>query len=432
MIAALLTVVRRSPVNRLLPLLAVPGLWTVLYSSDSLWIGRWYDTALYLEAFAGIVVGPVLAVSAASLSAQNRREPGLTLERSFPRRRLDALIVVWTSHLVFAFAVLLVVAVAAGLRTVMAGAVGGPSWSILALAASVVALEVAFGVLVGAILPGLAAAGVTVVGLYGFYFWHARGEIQAGARRFFPVLQEHWDPMFVPRDPRIVVACGWCLALAALLLMASASLHGFGRPPLVALLVIASAAVACGGLLGSWQTSPGAGLFSAVRPADDVVCRSVGRGGQICVWNRDKAQFPALVDGYQAVEVAAGALPGFPTALVEPGIRPSPSPGVMEFLFVQGGPTAADVKAAILNTMTPDIPPDCPAVSNAPALQGHPWREFFLSVLSARVGVPSGADSAEMAPLVHRFSSQSRKSQDVWLRQAFLAASQCHVVPPLP
>lgn len=414
-------------------LLVIGGCWQALYSQDPLWGGRFIDTTLWAHTYALVVVGPLMATVAAWSTAS---APARLLDSVSPRT-MSTTSITWATTLVWASLAHLIVLLAACWRSASIAGAGLPAWSVVLLTEAVLGIQVAGGMVIGSVVRSrMLAPALALLIAYGTYVASVLSDADNGVHRFYPLIQEQWDPELLPSVSRLAWTTVWLCAVTALLLAAVAALQRRGRLAVSGwwagrLAAVALTAVVTCGLLTSFAVAPGATLLANVRPASDVVCRAAGPG-DVCVWRPDAYQLPKLQSGLRLAQTAAGSLPPFPQHLAEPLVSSTGRPVDEEILFPTGPTSAADAAATVLDALLPTPTGDCELATNPPELGGIPWDQLFGAVLYARANVPAegpGVDSPGFERQLKAVLAMPRRAQDTWLEEAFAAYEACRRIP---
>jgi hypothetical protein len=424
---------RHSVLGPLTALLVIGGCWQALYSQDPLWGGRSIDTTLWVHTYALVVVGPLMATAAAWSTAS---APARLLDSISPRT-LSTTSVTWATIMIWASLAHLLVLLAASWRSASIAGAGLPSWPVVMLTEAVLGAQLAAGMVIGSVVRSrvLAPALALLIG-YGTYVAYVLSDAGNSVHRFYPLIQEHWDPELLPSISRLAWTTVWLCAVTTLLLAAVAALQRSGRLAVsgwwaARLAAVALTAVVTCGLLASFTGPPGATLLAQVRPRSDVVCRAVGPG-DVCVWRPDAYQLPTLQSGLRLAQTAAGSLPGFPQHVAEPLISSTGRPVDEEILFPTSPSSAADAAATVLDALLPTPTGECDLATNPPELGGLPWDQLFGAVLYARANVPTegpGVDSPFFERQLKAVLGLPRPAQDAWLEEAFTAYQGCRRIP---
>lgn len=417
---------RWSPALVVAPVTLVVGMWGVLYSHEPLWLGRWLDTELYVESYSALIAGPVAAGTAAVAAANCRREGLATIITSTARGRFGALCMVWLTAVAWCCGIVLLVMIAAWGRTWTWSDFGlGVPW-VLFVTFAVVTLEVSLGVVAGAVLPRFAAAAAVVGGLYGFYYLHVQGDLSSPWRRYFPVIQEHWDPQFLPVPGRLLTAAIFCVSLGVLFVALATRVSG-DFVPLSIVAVAVSFAVVSGLYIATWDAASGASLYSRVRSQDDVLCREV-MDGRVCVWAGDRAQLDSLAAGYALAARGGRGLNVIPNDVVQTGI--STGRPTLQMLTAFAPEPPAFIGAAIVEMSVTD-PMDGCRFMTSPLIDGRPWRHVFTAVLLDRAGIGRESLGGKAESVVAQIDDLPRDRQLEWLDTGMQTYARCETVPPL-
>lgn len=420
---------RRSIAAHLAVPLIVVGCWSYLYSPDAPWLGRWLELSLSLHGFQAIIVGPTIAGACAWDLMRTRRRGDLLLASAFHSYAADA-----TARLVaglgWSTLVLTVVTLAASGRNLFHGLTGFPAASILALSLGLTCIEIAAALAIVTVVPSIASVGGFLLACYGAIFVHSRQQMRVGPRRFFPLIEEHWDPWAAPLDGRLILATVWCLGLSVLVLCTVGvfTTRPSGVLPTATAVV---SALALGFAMLAVKPTSADSYFSAVRLVRDSVCAD-DSPGRVCVWTPDAFQLPLLRKGYaQAARAADGAVE-MPVLLREQGLPDGGADSSIEFFFTTAPADANDVSGKLLEELTPVPAETCASLLNVESLGGFPLHFVVGDVLLGRAGIETTEEDPGLASAVQRVADAPRAAQDRWLRSAVSAIHDCGSVPPLP
>jgi hypothetical protein len=316
------------------------------------------------------------------------------------------------------------------LRNALAGHQGVPDLAVVGLGLGLVAVEIAGALTVASFVPGIAAVAVFLVVCYGGLFLHVQEEMPVGPRRFFPLIEEHWDPSATPLYGRLALATVWCLALSVSLLGLVGAIRG--RPAGLRFMAGVGAAAFCAAAAVLTFTPTAANsYFSAPRPAGDAVC-SDGAGGRVCVWAPDAFQLPVLRAGFSAAARAAAGAIEMPTLLREQGLPPGTTTNSAEFFFTSAPSSPTVVAAKVLEELVPLPAESCGRLLNVDSLGGYPLHFAVRDVLLWRAGVPVREPDSALANAVSHAVAAPRTEQDRWLAASISALRTCDAPPPLP
>lgn len=420
---------RRSLSARLVVPLAVVGCWNYLYMPDPSWAGRWLETSLNLHTFLAIIAGPSIG-AASCWDLMRARHRGDLLLSSSRRSFLADASARLVAGIAWSVVVLVLVTAAAMLRNVLAGQQGIPDLAVVGLGLGLVAVEIAGALTVASFVPGIAAVAVFLVICYGGLFLHVQEEMPVGPRRFFPLIEEHWDPSAAPLYGRLVLATVWCLAFSVALLGLVGAIRG--RPAGLRATAGVGAAVLCAAVVVFTFTPTTAdSYFSAPRTVRDMVC-SDGAGGRVCVWAPDAFQLPVLRAGFSVAARAAAGAVEMPTLLREQGLPSGSTPNSAEFFFTSAPSSPEVVAAKVLEELVPLPAESCGRLLNVDALGGFPLHFAVRDVLLRRAGVPVREPDSALANAVSHTVAAPRTEQDRWLVASISALRTCDAPPPLP
>jgi hypothetical protein len=422
-----LALARRSLAARLAIPLAVGGAWLYLYGSDPVWIGHWTDMSLNLQAFQVIIIGPAIAAACCWDLARARR-PGAIHDVALRSFASDALARMG-SGLLWDLVVIAIVTTAASVRNASASHAGLPECSVLAVGLAINCTQLALALALTVALPALPAVGVFLVVDFVALLLQSQQVMTVGPRRFFPLIDELWDPSAVPLRGRLALAAVWCAALGVAVICGAGWLT---RRPTRLAPTFAAALLAVSSGFGVYLLRPTSAesYFSAVRPISDRVCRAAGPR-QVCVWSRDRHQLPLLTSGLAAAVGASAGVIEVPLTVREQGISPGTDGTSLELALGTAPRSSAEVTEMLLQDLTPEPAETCTALWNASAVGGFPAQLLVETVLLHRAGLPSAVDRP-IAVAAARVEQLDRPAQDAWLRAALRAISTCTPLPDLP
>ncbi|WP_149180570.1 hypothetical protein [Streptomyces sp. TRM49041] len=436
MIRVLWTEMRRGESRWVAAVIAAVGLWHFAGddAATSDWVGWWAQTAVEVQVFAVMVMGPMTAAAAAWTAGRVHRFRTVAWAEATARGAWSQAVVVWASAMAWTVAAYaLLVAVAFG-RTAEVSAVTAPVWTPLLLGASVVGLQAAVGVAVGSLVPSRIVAPLVGIGWYGCLVALAlTGADGTGfPSALLPAIDEHWDMSFQPRAERLLTATAWCLSAGLSVLALPGLLRRRATRPRVALLLapVLVAAVSAGLLLTYRPAEPELAWAVRTPQPERPVCTTSGRT-TACLWPEDRHLLPVARGAAKAVDAALGSVPGLNRTFYERGLRPEDPATTGELPVMSAGTGQQDMTEQMMSASLP-LPPsgcDVPLMKQA---GGYPGTFFFEAVVRGRAGAPAPYWGDEFDAALGRFSATPRATQDGWIETAAEAIRACRPMPLLP
>lgn len=440
MIRLLWTEMRRGETKWIAAVLVGIGLWYFAGADagSSDWIGWWTQTAVEVQIFAVMVMGPLTAASAAWTAGRTHRFRTLAWTETSARGAWTQAAVVWLAAMLWVLAAYaLFILVACG-RTAAVSDVTAPAWTPLLLGASVIGLQAAVGVAAGSLIPSRIVAPVTGIAWYaslvGIALTGADGTGFPSA--LLPAIDEHWDMAFRPRDGRLLTAALWCLAAGLVALALPALLRRRAlRPRPYTLIPVALVAVVAAGSLLAFRAPERELVWAVHTPQPDrPVCVSSG-ATTACLWPEDRHLLPAARGAVKTVDRTLGPVPGLNRTFYERGLRipdAGAQPGATgELPVMSPGIGRKKMTEDMLEASLPEPPAGC----DPPLIEetgGFPGTFFFEAVVRDRVGVPSPFWGDEFAAALDRFKAVPKAGQDAWIGAAAQDIRACRPVPALP
>ncbi|MFD5552214.1 hypothetical protein ACFWIA_00040 [Streptomyces sp. NPDC127068] len=426
---------RRGETKWVAAVLAAVGL---LYFTDgtpgtSDWIGWWAQTAVRVQLFAVIVMGPLTAAATAWTAGRAHRFRTLGWTDTTPRDAWNQGVVLWLAALLWVLPVYALLALVAHRRTAAVSEVTDPAWTPLLLGAAVLALHAACGTTAGSLLPTRITA--PLAGLCGYGVLVALALTGTGGTGFpgalIPVIDQHWDMAFRPRADRLLTATVWCLSAAVVLLALPALCRATALRPRRWLLasVTAVALTAAGALLAHRPTHEELAWAERTPQPDRPVCATSG-GTRACLWPDDRHLLPALRGAVRDVDELTASVPGLNRTFHERGLRPD-GPRTGELPVHSPGTDRATMTDDMLAAALPQSPSGC-SVPPLRGTGGYPTTFFLEAVVSDRTGTRSTYWGETFAAAVERFRQVPRDRQDAWISATADGIRTCGALPPLP
>ncbi|MFF3740275.1 hypothetical protein [Streptomyces sp. NPDC002566] len=432
------TEMRRGESKWIAALMTAIGAWYFLSpdAETSDWIGWWTQSAVEVQIFAVMVMGPLTSTGAAWTAGRVRRHRTLAWAETTARSGWEQTTMVWLSAMAWALPVYALFALMAFSRTAEVSAVTAPTWSPLVIGAAMVGLQTAIGVVVGVLSPSRIA--VPFVGL-GWYAALVGLALFAGEQRssmpwaLVPVLDVHWDVAFQPNAGRLLIGAVWCLAFGLLILAAPGLLRGrAARPALGTLLPVTLAAALAAGALFTFR-APLPELYWAVRTPQptEPVCVTES-GATACLWPADRHLLPEAEIALQRVQRSVGSVPGLTRMFYERGLAtPSGSAPTAELPVYVPGMDREAMTQDMLAASLPQ-PPDGCSPHPLKDIGGYPDTFLFEAVVRDRARVQSTYWGDAFATGLERFLKAPKADQDQWLKAAAQDIRACRPVPAPP
>ncbi|WP_228981670.1 hypothetical protein [Streptomyces sp. DH12] len=429
------TEMRRGETKWVAAVIAAVGLWHFAGddASTSDWIGWWAQTAVEVQVFAVMVMGPMTSAAAAWTAGRTHRFGTLDWAATGARGAWTQAVVVWASAMVWALAAYALFAAVAYARTAGVSAVTAPVWSPLLLGAAVIGLQAAAGVAAGSLVPSRIVAPLVGVAWYGLLVALAlSGADGTGPAALVPAIDEHWDMAFQPRTGRLLTAAAWCLSAALCLLALPALLRRRStRPRLVALLPPVLVAAVCAGTLVTYRPAQPELAWAVHTPQPDrPACATAGRT-TACLWPDDRHLLPAARGAVEAVDAALASVPGLNRTFHERGLRPADPATAGELPVMSPGTSRQDLTDQMMSASLPQPPSGCDLPLMAET-GGYPGTFFLEAVVRGRAGSPAPFWSEQFDAALQRFTAAPRAAQDRWIEDAAGAVRACRPMPALP
>ncbi|WP_418957675.1 DUF7224 domain-containing protein [Streptomyces tritici] len=431
MIRVLLTELRRGEAKWAAAAMTAIGCWYLASESpaQSDWIGWWTQTSLQVQLFGVIVMGSVTSSAAAWGAGRAHRHRTLPLAETAARSGWTQALVVGLAAWLCALLGYAVLAAVAFARTAAVSELTAPVWAPLLLGAAVLALQTGFGVAVGLALPSRVVAPFAGVFWYGLFV--VLGFLpDSPLNKLVPAVDEHWDTVFAPNTPRMLVAGVWCLALALLLPALPALLRPAARPRPYAPVALGLVALAAGGALVSFPT-PKPDPYWAVRKEQPAapVCATSGRT-TACLWPEDRHLLAHARAAARRVDTGLGGLKGLNRGFYATGLD-RPAGATAELPLTSPAQTEEQLADAMFAASLPLPPEGCePKVRDE--LGGYPDTFLFEAAVRQRIGVPSEYYGERFGAALERIARAPRAAQDAWIEQSAEAVRSCRPVPPPP
>ncbi|MFF6781345.1 hypothetical protein [Streptomyces sp. NPDC012510] len=438
MIRMLWTEMRRGESKWIAALMTVIGAWYFLSpdAATSDWIGWWTQSAVEVQIFAVMVMGPLVSTGAAWTAGRVRRHRTLAWAETTARSGWEQTFMVWLSAMAWALPVYALFAAMAFSRTAGVSAVTAPTWSPLVIGAAMVGLQTAVGVVVGVLSPSRIA--VPFVGL-GWYAALVGLALSAGEQRsampwaLVPALDVHWDMAFQPNAGRLLTGAVWCLALGLLILAVPGLLRGRAvRPAPGTLLSVTLAAVLAAGALFTFR-APLPELYWAVRtPQPQKPVCATESGATACLWPADRHLLPEVEVALRQVQRSVGSVPGLTRTFYERGLTaPSGREPTAELPVYVPGMDRDGLTQDMLAASLPQ-PPDGCSPHPLKAIGDYPDTFLFEAVVRDRAQAQSSYWGDAFATGLERFLKTPKAEQDRWLRAAAEDIRACRPVPAPP
>lgn len=437
MIRMLWTEMRRGESRWIAALMTAIGAWYFLGAdlATSDWIGWWTQSAVEVQVFAVMVMGPLVSTGAAWTAGRVRRHRTLAWAETTARSGWEQSCMVWLSVMAWALPVYALFVAMAFSRTAEVSAVTAPAWSPLVIGAAMVGLQTAVGVVVGALSPSRIAVPFVGLGWYAVLVGIAllADERSALPWALLPALDVHWDLSFQPNAARLLTGAVWCLACGLLILALPGLLRGRSvRPALGTLLPVTLAAVVAAGALFTFR-APLPELYWAVRSPQPhkPVCATEG-GTTACLWPADRHLLPETQAALRQVHRLVGSVPGLTRTYYERGLTaPSGAAPTAELPVYTPGSDRDRLTEDMLAASLPQPPDGCSA---------HPLKEIgdypdtflFEAVVRSRAQVQNSYWSDTFAAALERFLKTPKAEQDRWLAAAADDIRACRPVPAPP
>ncbi|MBO7937768.1 hypothetical protein JTP77_017855 [Streptomyces sp. S9] len=437
MIRMLWTETRRGESRWIALLLAVIGAWYFLGedAATSDWVGWWTQSAVEVQIFGVMVMGPLVSTGAAWTAGRVRRHRTLSWAETAARSGWEQNVMVWLSAMACALPVYALFAAMAFSRTAGVSAVTEPVWSPLLTGAAVIGLQTAVGVVVGVLSPSRIAVPFVGLGWYGVLVAVAllSDERSALPWALLPALDVHWDMAFRPNTGRLLTAAVWCLACGLLVLALPGLLRGRAvRPAPGILLPVALAAVVAAGALFTFR-APLPELYWALRTPQPQrpLCAAEG-GTKACLWPADRHLLPEVRAALRRVEGTVGTVPGLTRVYYERGLTaPTGAPPTAELPVYTPGLDREGLTQDMLAASLPQPPQGC-APHLMKEIGNYPDTFLFEAVVRDRAKVQNGYWSDEFAAALERFLKTPVAAQDRWLAAAADDIRSCRPVPAPP
>ncbi|MGA5205177.1 hypothetical protein [Streptomyces variegatus] len=438
MIRMLWTEMRRGESRWIAALMTAVGAWYFLSpdTATSDWIGWWTQTAVEVQIFAVMVMGPLVSTGAAWTAGRVRRHRTLAWAETTARSGWEQTFMVWLSAMAWALPVYALFAVMAFSRTAGVSAVTEPAWSPLVIGAAMVGLQTAVGVVVGVLSPSRIA--VPFVGL-GWYAALVGLALFAGEQRsampwaLVPALDVHWDMAFQPNAGRLLTGAVWCLACGLLLLAVPGLLRGRAvRPALGTLLSVTLAAVLAAGALFTFR-APLPELYWAVRtPQPEKPVCATQSGATACLWPADRHLLPEVEVALQRVQRSVGSVPGLTRTFYERGLTaPAGRAPTAELPVYVPGMNRDGMTQDMLAASLPQPPAGC-SPHPLKEIGDYPGTFLFEAVVRHRAQAQSSYWGDTFAAALERFLKAPKAEQDRWLKAAAEDIRACRPVPAPP
>jgi len=437
-IRMLWTEMRRGESKWIAALTTAVGAWYFLSAdpATSDWIGWWTQSAVEVQIFAVMVMGPLVSTGAAWTASRVRRHRTLAWAETTVRSGWEQTFMVWLSAMAWALPVYALFASMAFSRTAEVSAVSAPTWTPLVLGAAMVGLQTAVGVVVGVLSPSRIAVPFVGLGWYALLVGLALFADEDRATMpwaLVPVLDVHWDMAFQPNAGRLLTAAVWCLACGLLFLAAPGLLRArVVRPALATLLPTALAVVLAAGALFTFRAAQPE-LYWAVRTPQpqQPVCTTQG-AAKACLWPADRHLLPEAEVALRQVQRSVGTVPGLTRTFYERGLTaPAGRTPTAELPVYGPGMGREAMTQDMLAASLPQPPAGCSA---------HPLKEFggypdtflFEAVVRDRAKVQGTYWGDDFAVGLQRFLKAPKAEQDSWLNAAAQDIRACRPVPAPP
>ena len=437
MIRMLWTEMRRGESRWIAALMTVIGAWYFLGAdaATSDWIGWWTQSAVEVQIFAVMVMGPLVSTGAAWTAGRVRRYRTLAWAEATARSGWEQSCVVWLSAMAWALPVYALFAVMAFSRTAEVSAVTAPVWSPLVIGAAMVGLQTAVGVVVGVLSPSRIAVPFVGLGWYGALVGIAllADERSALPWALVPALDVHWDMAFQPNAGRLLTGAVWCLACGLLILAVPGLLRRRSvRPALATLLPVTLAAVVAAGALFTFR-APLPELYWAVRtPQPEKPVCATENGTTACLWPADRHLLPEVRVALQRVHQSVGSVPGLTRRYYERGLTaPTGAAPSAELPVYTPGVDRDGLTQDMLAASLPQ-PPDGCSPHPLKEIGDYPDTFLFEAVVRSRAQVQNNYWNDTFAAALDRFLKTPQAEQDRWLKAAADDIRACRPVPAPP
>lgn len=440
MIRMLWTEMQRGESKWIAALMTVIGGWYFLTPdpATSDWIGWWTQSAIEVQIFAVMVMGPLMSTGAAWTAGRVRRFRTLAWAETTARSGWAQTLMVWLSAMLWALAVYALFTAMAYYRTAQVSTITAPVWSPLVIGAAMVGLQTAVGVVVGVLSPSRIA--IPFVGL-GWYAALVTIALTSDDRSVLPgalvpALDVHWDVTFLPNTGRLLTGAAWCLACALAVLALPALLRRRAvRPSPATLLPVTLAAVSAAGALLTFR-APEPELYWAVKAPqpERPLCAREG-GATACLWPANRHLLPEVRAALRTVDRSVGTVPGLARTYYERGLERGPSTASSKATAELGVFSPGIGRGALTESMFTAALPQPPEGCGPHILKeagDYPDTFFFEAVVRDRAKVQSPYWSDAFAAALDRFLKVPKAEQDRWIAAAADDIRACRPVPSPP
>lgn len=422
MISQTLTLARRGEGAIAAAIMTIVGVVIVLNDSNSQsrWLGWWQQTTMYVHAYSVIVLGSVMVGAAAWQAQSRRRRQTITWERSTPRGGLPATVTVWlASALPSAAGILAVFATAFAMTSALSDSFE-PAWSLVALTVGWILSLTAVGTALGSVFSSRLVPPLAAGSAYALIV--ALGYVAPNSilTTVVPFVSERWDPDFIPRNGRLLLATAWILVAGAIFLLPAARAISGLRPRT---LTTVGAAVLCAALLTSIAVIPRpddlSSPWAALRSQPTAPhCVRVG-DAEACFWPQDKHLAAVASPAVARLSTALHGVTVVRPTFHEIGLRVEPA----SFELRISRATISSDEMILLMVSAIVVPPDCPTLLTD---SGMPQDLALESVLLQRAGLQAvdyGYDDS-----IDHILALEQSLQDDWLDRALARHLRCDPV----